>query len=374
MFPSAISPAYAGDQPTLICFSHLRWDFVYQRPQHLMSRYAKEFNVQYVEEPIYTDEADSWLEVRHVAEGIQVLVPQLGIDAKAHPEQEQRRLLDQHLGLGTGSNIILWYYTPMSLTFSEHLHARLVVYDCMDELSAFRGAPPRLVELERRLMERADIVFTGGHSLYEAKRLLHGNAHAFPSSVDVAHFARARGQLPDPIDQADIPRLRLGFYGVLDERLDIVLIDELAALRPDWHLVLVGPVVKIDSDSLPRGPNIHYLGAKTYDELPHYLAGWDVALMPFALNEATRFISPTKTPEYLAGGRAVVSTLISDVVRSYGGSSMVSIARTAHDFTDAIQQALQKAGDRTNLLHEADLILDGMSWDRTWHQMRRLME
>ncbi|PLC54306.1 UDP-galactopyranose mutase [Pollutimonas nitritireducens] len=339
-----------------------------------MSRFANEFNVQYVEEPIWTDEAHSRLEIRDVAKGIRVLVPRLGDDAKARPEQAQRELLDLHLGPDADKDIILWYYTPMSLTFSQHLRARLVIYDCMDELSAFRDAPLQLVELERRLMKRADILFTGGHSLYEAKRLLHDNAYAFPSSVDIAHFAKAREPLPDPADQAGIPSPRLGFYGVLDERLDIDLIDKLAALRPDWHLVLVGPVVKIDPASLPTRPNIHYLGAKTYDALPHYLAGWDVALMPFALNASTRFISPTKTPEYLAGGRAVVSTPITDVVRSYGASPIVRIARTARGFAEAIQQALQETGDRPSLLREADVVLDGMSWDRTWWQMRRLME
>lgn len=374
MLPSASCPPNAADRPTLICFSHLRWDFVYQRPQHLMSRFATEFNVLYVEEPVYTDTPHSRLESRDVAIGVQVLVPQLGDGAKPQLDLEQRRLLDMHLGLRCAADIILWYYTPMSLTFSEHLRPRLVVYDCMDELSAFRGAPARLVELERHLMERADIVFTGGHSLYEAKRLLHGNAHSFPSSVDIAHFAKARERLPDPADQADISRPRLGFYGVLDERLDIALIDELATLRPDWQLVLIGPVVKIDPASLPRRSNIHYLGAKAYNDLPNYLAGWDVALMPFAMNESTRFISPTKTPEYLAGGCAVVSSPIADVVRSYGGSTMVSIARTAQDFAQAIQQALQRTEDRGALLREADAILDGMSWDRTWRQMRRLME
>ena len=206
----------------------------------------------------------------------------------------------------------------MSLAFSDHLAPGLIVYDCMDELSAFRGAPPELVEREVELMCRANLVFTGGYSLYEAKRQRHDNAHPFPSSVDVEHFAAARRPQHDPDDQAEIPHPRLGFYGVIDERLDIALIEQVARMRPDWQIVLVGPVVKIDPAELPQRDNIHYLGGKTYDELPQYLSGWDVAIMPFALNESTRFISPTKTPEYLAGGCPVVSTPITDVVRTYG--------------------------------------------------------
>lgn len=264
---------------------------------------------------------------------------------------------------------MLWFYTPMALAFAGHIQGRVTIYDCMDELSAFRGAPPELIERERELLARADLVFTGGYSLWEAKRELHDNAFAFPSSVDVAHFATARHAQGDPSDQAAIPRSRLGFYGVIDERFDIELVAEVARLRPDWHIVLVGPAVKIDPAVLPRLPNIHYLGARTYDELPGYLAGWDVAIMPFALNESTRFISPTKTPEYLAGGCPVVSTPIKDVVRTYGDTGIVRIADTPAAFVDAVEAALEDAADPEALRAKADEILGEMSWDHTWNLM-----
>jgi glycosyltransferase involved in cell wall biosynthesis len=221
-------------------------------------------------------------------------------------------------------------------------------------------------------MTRADVVFTGGHSLWEAKRRHHANIHAVPSSVDVAHFAAARQPLPEPADQAAIPGPRLGFFGVIDERFDIQLLSELAARRPDWSLVLVGPVVKIDPATLPRLPNIHYLGAKPYGELPSYLSGWDVALMPFALNESTRFISPTKTPEYLAGGRPVVSTPIRDVIKGYGDSGVVSIAATPQGFIEAIEAALRIAPEAVERL--ADQVLDGMSWDKTCATIKERIE
>lgn len=371
----ATSLLAGGRQPVLLCFSHLRWNFVYQRPQHLITRFARDYSVLYFEEPLFDARQDEpHLEEQQPCAGLRVLVPHLMPgQGRAADERALRSLLDAYLAAHPAKELHLWYYTPMSLAFSEHLQPVTVVYDCMDELSAFHGAPPELIERERRLMRRADVVFTGGHSLYESKRKLHSNVHLFPSSVDVAHFAQARAPGPEPADQAGIPGPRLGFYGVLDERLDTALLDELAVLRPDWHFVMVGPVVKIDPACLPRRPNIHYLGAKTYETLPAYLAGWDVALMPFAMNESTRFISPTKTPEYLAGGRAVVSTPVPDVLRSYGDCGLVHIAATAGEFVQAIERELPRGQDREDLCRQADAILASMSWDDTWRRMRDIM-
>ena len=367
----AAEPVFDAQRPTLLCLSHLRWSFVYQRPQHLMTRFARHYNLLFLEEPVPTDKEQPWLEVRAEDGGVQVLVPRLphGCDGEA-ATRVQRGLLDGYLDKLCVGELLLWFYTPMALAFAGHLKPKLTVYDCMDELSAFRGAPPELIARERELLQRADLVFTGGYSLYEAKRELHGGVHPFPSSVDVAHFAAAREAQPDPDDQAAIGHPRLGFYGVIDERLDITLLDELARLRPDWQWVLIGPVVKIDPADLPRHPNIHYLGAKTYDELPAYLSGWDVAIMPFARNESTRFISPTKTPEYLAGGCPAVSTPITDVVRSYGDSGLVWIADDAPAFIAACEAALAAAVDTESLLAQTDRILGDMSWDQTWTQMQ----
>ena len=363
----------ARPRATLLCLSHLRWGFVYQRPQHLMSRLARDYDVLFFEEPIFEGHAAPRLESHAAAPGVTLLVPQL--PAGMHETQAiraQRELLDAYLAKQQAAELLLWYFTPMSLAFTGHLQGQVVIFDCMDELSAFRHAPPELVDMERRLMTRADVVFTGGHSLWEAKRRHHANIHAMPSSVDVAHFAAARQPLPEPADQAAIPGPRLGFFGVIDERFDIQLLSELAARRPDWSLVLVGPVVKIDPATLPRLPNIHYLGAKPYGELPSYLSGWDVALMPFALNESTRFISPTKTPEYLAGGRPVVSTPIHDVIKGYGDSGVVSIAATPQGFIEAIEAALRLAPESVERI--ADQVLDGMSWDKTCATIRERIE
>lgn len=371
----SVHVVFDPQRPTLLCLSHLRWSFVYQRPQHLMSRFAHAYNVLYFEEPLPADDAEAWLEVRAEEDGVQVLVPRLpwGLEPSRRNEAI-RTLLDTHLARLGVDDLLLWYYTPMSLAFSDHLQPRAVIYDCMDELSAFHGAPPELVERERELLAWADVVFTGGHSIWEAKRELHNNAHAFPSSVDIAHFARAREQQADPVDQASIGTPRLGFYGVIDERFDIDLLSNLAMRRPQWQFVMLGPVVKIDPASLPNHANIHYLGSKTYDELPQYLAGWDVALMPFAMNESTRFISPTKTPEYLAGGCMVVSTPIADVVRRYGDSGLVLIAATVEEFIAACEHALVLSADREILLADADRILGDMSWDQTQASMQEMIK
>jgi UDP-galactopyranose mutase len=371
---SARNPVRLAPTAALICFSHLRWHFVYQRPQHLMERFAREHRVFFVEEPVATDAAEPWLDFHAVEEGIQVVVPRMpGFLAGPQAVSTQRALLDQLLATEGVRGPLLYYFTPLALKFSDHIGASLVIYDCMDELSAFVGAPPETIELELALLARADLVFTGGVSLFEAKRHLHPNIHAFPSSVDVAHFARARALRSDPDDQARLPRPRLGFYGVIDERLDIELIDALAVMRPEWHLVMVGPVVKIDPALLPRRANIHWLGPKLYEELPLYLAGWDVALLPFARSRSTRFISPTKTPEYLAAGRPVVSTPITDVVRSYGEAGLARIAATAEDFVVQCEAALRDAKWPAGWLARVDRALGQMSWDSTYARMRELM-
>jgi UDP-galactopyranose mutase len=360
----------------ILCLSHLRWDFVFQRPHHLMTRFARQRRVYFLEEPVF-DAVTPRLSMERRAGGVQVVVPHLPSrlnDAEIGDERVAAytcKLLDKLLVDEDIVEPVLWYYTPMALMFSRHIQASAVVYDCMDELSAFARAPRQLLRLEEELFELADLVFTGGQSLYEAKRERHPSVHCFPSSVDGAHFRQARQSVPSMVDQAMIPRPRLGFYGVIDERMDLGLLDGLATARPDWHIVLLGPVAKIEAEALPRRPNLHYLGPKPYDDLPTYLAGWDVALLPFARNESTRFISPTKTPEYLAGGKPVVSTSIRDVIHPYHDRGLVRIADTVEETVAAVEAAL--ADDREEHQDRADALLGEMSWDRTWAAMNDLI-
>lgn len=363
----------AAADADLVCLSHLRWDFVYQRPQHLLSRFAKERRVFFVEEPIFV-EGPMQLDVSQRDCGVYVVVPHLPkeLDSAEAVESVQSEMLNRLFADYNIGAHFLWYYTPMAIGWTKHLRPLATVYDCMDELSAFKGAPRAMKDREAELFRRADLVFTGGQSLYEVKRHQHKQVYAFPSSIDAAHFAQARCVADEPGDQAEIPHPRLGFFGVIDERMDIELLEKVASVRPDWHLVIVGPVVKIDPADLPRRENIHYLGGKSYDELPAYLAGWDVALLPFARNESTRFISPTKTPEYLAAGCPVVSTSIRDVVRPYGEQGLVHIADTPVEFVAAVEAAMRE--DAAARMREVDAFLAQTSWDQTWGRMNELIE
>lgn len=365
--------ATISSEPDLICLSHLRWNFVFQRPQHLMSRYAIARRVYFVEEPIVHESATTPTVSIEAHGHVLVVVPH--VPAGFSVQQvvaAQRSLLNQLLAAERIQRYVLWYYTPSALRFSDHLSPEAVVYDCMDELSAFKGADRELPALERALFRRADLVFTGGQSLYDAKKHLHHNIHAIPSSVDVEHFMSARRCKEEPADQRSIPGPRLGFFGVLDERLDVALLDGLADARPDWQLVMLGPLVKIDPADLPRRPNIHYLGSKSYTQLPDYVSGWDVALLPFARNEATRFISPTKTPEYLAAGKPVVSTSIRDVVNPYGELGLVRIADAVPEFVRTCELALAEGPQARRA--RADAYLRGTSWDRTWSKTALLLK
>lgn len=352
----------------IVCVSHLRWNFVFQRPQHLMSRAAQKRKVIFLEEPVY--EVGSKPHLASYQDGmVTVATPHLPQELAENAEAGHlvRYLLNNLLSSLGIRRFVLWMYTPMSLPYLEPLEASAVVYDCMDELANFRFAPPVLRERERALFHSADLVFTGGASLYEAKCHQHPNIHCFPSSVEFSHFAKARQPQSEPRDLSQFRRPRAGFYGVIDERMDVELLATVADKLPELEFVMVGPLAKVTPEELPKSPNLRFLGPKNYRELPQYLAHWDVALMPFALNDATRFISPTKTPEYLAAAKPVVSTAIKDVVRPYGEKGLVYIANTPSEFCEAIRKALYE--DQAQRQSRADAFLSKMSWEETWNRM-----
>jgi UDP-galactopyranose mutase len=362
------------DYSTIVVFSHLRWGFVYQRPQQLLSRMAARRRVIYIEEQIHKEHAEPYWSISKPEENVfvcQLTTPLLtgGFSDRQMPvfEPMLRSLLDE-LNVG---NHIAWLYTPMALPLARTLEPDLLVYDCMDELSSFHDAPPELIERENELLKEANIVFTGGPSLYRNKRDRHPNVHCFPSSVDTAHFSKALDSV-EPADQALIPHPRLGYYGVIDERIDYKILDALAKAHPEWQIVMVGPFAKVDPETAPRHPNIHYLGLRHYNELPAYLGGWDVCLMPFALNEATRFISPTKMLEYMAAEKPTVSTPITDVAEPYG--HVVYLGDTPVSFTRACEQALS-ASCKEREARTADMrkALALTSWTATVQGMEELI-
>lgn len=367
--------------PTLLVLSHLRWGFVYQRPQHFMSRLAANWKIFFVEEPVH-DQNEPWLEIKEVAKNLTVLVPhtqltQPGFNDAQCPILES--LLNIFLQKSGIEKPLAWLYTPLALPLAKKLAPRCLIYDCMDELSAFAHAPVELKQRETELLDTAAVVLTGGPSLFDAKRLVRDDVHCIPSSVDAAHFAAANLMLDGPLVaravdlQGSHVRPRLGFFGVIDERLDVALVAALADANSDWDIVMAGPVVKIDPQQLPQRNNIKWLGMQSYDMLPYLLATWDVALMPFALNDSTRFISPTKTLEYMAGGKPVVSTAISDVGRLYG--EVVEIANNHAEFISSCYRVLAE-GKRSRISRVDNMaaVVASHSWDRSTAYVQALLE
>ncbi|MGZ8288513.1 MAG: NAD(P)-binding protein [Telluria sp.] len=359
--------------PTIIVFCHLRWDFVFQRPQHLLTRLANHYKIIMVEEPIH-HEGGNFLRKTQVAPNVTVCQPHTNITSPGFHDDQIPSLKPMLANLvSEGEDPIVWFYTPMALPLLQDLHPSLVVYDCMDELAAFKNSPKQLLQRETALLGIADVVFTGGPSLYEAKKERHANAHCFSSSVDAVHFRKALDRASAHESHDNIPHPRLGFYGVIDERFDIDLLTALADARPDYHIVLVGPVVKIDPASLPQRANIHYLGQQSYEALPRFLAGWDVCLLPFALNDSTKFISPTKVLEYMAAELPIVSTPITDVKVPYG--HVVAVAHTPEEFIQACDEAVAMSPDqKAAMIGTMRGIVAGTSWDVTVARMRGLME
>ncbi|HET9445217.1 MAG TPA: NAD(P)-binding protein, partial [Steroidobacteraceae bacterium] len=359
----------------IIVFSHLRWDFVFQRPQHVLTRLARRYRVYFFEEPV-VGAAHQQLQISEPVPNVRVCRPHSTLASPGfHDDQIPilQQLLTQLLERERIEDYSVWFYSPMALPLMQDLAPNVVVYDCMDELAAFRNAPRQLLQRESALLKIADVVFTGGPSLYRAKRDRHPSVHCFPSSVDAPHFAQAQDRACEHPLQQPLPQPRLGYFGVIDERIDLELIDELALARQQWQIVMVGPHVKVDPAALPRRPNIHYFGQQAYQDLPRFVAGWDVCLQPFALNEATRFISPTKTLEYMAAERPIVTTPIRDVVEPY--SDVVYVADGAAEFIAACERAFHATpAERNERVVRMRATLARTSWDRTVEEMRRLLD
>ncbi|GAW68364.1 glycosyl transferase [Geoanaerobacter pelophilus] len=360
----------------IIVFSHLRWSFVYQRPQHLLTRMAGRRRVIFFEEPVCDPEREPFLECSTPESGVLVCRPHTPSEkAGFHDEQLYwlAPLLEKLMAQESLGRYIAWFYTPMALPLLRVLRPSLVVYDCMDELTGFLEAPKELVQREKGLLEVADLVFTGGPSLYQAKKSHHPEVHCFPSSVDASHFSLACDPVCEHATQKALPKPKFGYFGVLDERLDLPLLHAMALSNPDWQIVMVGPVLKISPELLPRLPNVHYFGQQEYAALPGYLAGWDVCLIPFALNDATRFISPTKTLEYMAAEKPVVSTPITDVAVPYG--DIVFIGDGIDDFIAACKKALALSPSRyREMVGAMRQVLAGTSWDATVQAMNQLID
>ena len=347
----------------MIVFCHLRWQFVYQRPQHIISRFSSTMKVLFIEEPISDNSEGNSGNLIVVSKTLHVLQPKvkdIGSIAAVIPNYVKNKIIP-----------IGWFYSASFSPLLEQLHFETVVYDCMDELSLFKGAPAHLINQEKYLMAYADIIFTGGKSLYESKKQHHSNVYCFPSSVDEEHFAQALNGIEVPADIANLPSPIVGYYGVIDERIDLHLLQETSKKLPEISFVMIGPLAKIEDADLPKEKNIHYLGMKSYNELPAYLKAFDIAMMPFALNDATKYISPTKTLEYMAAGKPIISTKITDVVRDYSDS--VSLIENADEFCNAIKSLLEQK-DLLVMERGYDKILEKTSWNATADKMKSIIK
>ncbi len=370
--PSELPPASPGRaaRPPLIVLSHVRWGFVFQRPQQLMTRLASRFDVYFVEEPVFADAEPALMSATH-ENGVEVLTPRTKEFASGFHDSQlnaMRPLIAEFLAARGLKDPLVWLTTPMALPLVADLEPRAVVYDCMDDLASSLSAPPALAAREQALLELADVVLTGGPSLHEARRDRRPDAHCLPSGVEAAHFA------PENLDGDDIegavatelhrgmPHPRLGFFGVIDERLDLGLLAALADSRPEWQIVMVGPVAGIDPATLPQRPNVRWAGPQRHEALPHLMAHWDVCLLPFALDEATRSLNPGQTLEYLAGGKPVVATPVRDVVSLYGAA--VHVAEDTDQFVAAVEGLLDEpAAARAGRRARAQALVDGHPWD-----------
>ena len=372
----------------LICISHLRWDFVWQRPQHILSRLAKHYRIFFVEEPMTDKSAGEPRLAVSTGRGedpvtvIRLMQPAdenrwIG-HGDTQTQQTYEDLLAQFLEQQGSTGRILWLYTPMAAPFVAALRPDMLVYDVMDELSAFKGAPAALREQDRTMLRTADVVFTGGVSMYRARLPYANNIHLFPSGVEIDHFARAAERtMPQPADLGELSPPIIGYFGVIDERMDIAALEAMARAHPEWNIVMLGPVVKIDPGDLPKAPNLHFLGMKDYQELPSYLAYFDVALVPFAMNEATRYLSPTKTLEYLAAGKPVVAAPIADIVELYG--DYVRIAETPEEYVALTEAALaelsaETPAERRARVARVDKLLQLHTWDYIAGEMQKLLD
>ncbi|MEK2645740.1 glycosyltransferase [Bdellovibrio sp. BCCA] len=352
----------------LLVFSHLRWDLVFQRPQHLMSRFANHRRVFFIEEPVIENITEPYLSLKEESPGLCVVIPHLPLKISNRERDDMSRgLLDEMIQGENIKNFSIWYYTPMALNFSDHLVGQVTIYDCVDDLVNFSQT---MAEKETALLRRADLVFTGGNSVYEEKKQKHKRVHSFPSAIDTTHFSKARFALTDPEDQENLPRPRIGFVGGIDGRMNFSLLENIAALRPEWQFILLGQVAKTVQDILPKKENIHYLGMKRYADLPFYMSSWNCAMVPLAKHESIRFAYSTKISEYLAAGLPVVTTSIAET-RIYHGKNLLAVADDAENFVKALDIVLAEKPS-SQRIKSVDEFLKNASWDHTWERMSLL--
>lgn len=340
----------------LLVFSHLRWDFIFERPQHVLSRHASHRRVFYFEEPVFGMTDSPRLYLKPSQEKVQVVVPHLPLGMEpSMMDGALSELLNELVYEEDIRDFTAMYYSPAALSFSRHLNPSIVIFDCMDH--AYENGR----DSESELISRSDVVFTSNHTLYESKKINHNNIHPFPNSIDLNHFSHARMTVSEPLDQARIPHPRIGFYGGMEKNFNFDLLTQMADLRPEFQFVMLGPIDR-DPSELPLRDNIYYLGKKNYEEIPFYMAGWDAGIIPFKVKNP-------KTAEYLAAGKPVVSIALNEVIHPYGDAKLVYIANNANMFVECLEKAINESQYDPEWIERVNNFLDGNSWDATFLEM-----
>lgn len=356
---------------TLLCFSPVRWESVFQRPQHLMSHAAKKWRVFYMEDPTFDENTSAPQMALKKHNNLFVVTCKLPKDtSRTDTHTAMHDLLGKLCADYKIVNYGAWYYSPESINYTTDLYPRVVIYDCTSPINSTQSG---LLHAENELITRSDLVFTNGKTLFEAKQNFHPEVYNFPSSIDKEHFMLARLELPEPADQEDILYPRLGLYGAIDECFDLDLLQALADRRPDWQFVLVGPVVGIDKDTLPEAENIHYLGEKPYEQMPSYISGWNAALLLVSTSKAAQAHVPTRTAEYLAAFKPMVATPVADIISPYYEMGLVNTADDVFAFESSIEEVLSY-DKRKEWKRSIDEFLKTHSWDVSWQQMRHLIK
>ena len=379
-----ISPCdSSGEDPTqrppLVVFSSQRWHFAWQRTQQLLTRLASNYRITVVEPPL-TTHRDAYLECTPVAHGITLAVPHTRCDPGGfHADQfpVTARLLAQFMREHAIVAPLVWLDTPAALPLVQALAPRAVVYDCHDDAAA-HGGDDGLRHLEEQLMRVADVVIAGGPSLYESHRARHANVHCIANAVAAAHFAppspsaKSIEAVSARAIHAAIPNPRLGFFGVIDERIDLELLARVADLRPDWQIVMAGPLRGVTPAALPQRGNLMWLGAQTYAILPHLQAHWDLCLLPFKVDACAHHAAPIEALEFLAGQKSVVATPVHDVAALHG--HIVRLAHGAHAFVEACRTAMCERGPlRRQRRIDALISVHSSTWERAADRVHKLL-
>ncbi|RYD58215.1 MAG: glycosyltransferase family 1 protein [Sphingobacteriales bacterium] len=359
----------------IICFSPIRWNQKDQRPQQIMRRLSQYSMVHFIEEPVY-DATEAYLSHTVVAEHIHVFTPHLpGGISEEKCQTLQRALLDQFMRDCNFADYTFWYATPVAFAYSKHYCPSVIVYDCLEDIWSLKLPAEKLHDLEQQLLDRADLVFTSSHTQYWNKKDRNNNVHLLPATIDRAHFDCARGKVSEAEEQEHIPYPRLGYMGIVDDRLDTQLLADIADTRPDWHIVLVGPTAKMNAAQLPQRANIHYLGNKPYADLPSYLTGWTAAIMP--IQEKSHMTSGLsfKTAECLAAGLPVIATPVKAIAAQYEKENLVMKANSAAEFVAATEAILFDGAADRSWMERVNNFLDMSSRDAVTNEiLNRLKE